>query len=165
MVGWFQKMFVGSVLAASTAAPMNAEQVNQDTDKTIPTEQVTNQQRKENNSDSPRIFQEKIIMDEDSPFPTSQEGLKKYGQEKAYFESNKNRIICKTFVMSDECAFNRAKDKLGKDAPCDLDEAMKAFQSTLKDVGYEGKMPQTIQDADKIIQKIDSQLKEKKQIK
>lgn len=51
MVGWFQKMFVGSVLATSAAAPINEKQTNQDADKII---QKIDSQLKEKKADKVR---------------------------------------------------------------------------------------------------------------
>lgn len=143
MANWFQKMFIGSVLAGSLSVPpVQAENVAQDA-KTNLTEAPAPD--KKNHSEI-RIFKKVNVIDMETPLPGSWMGGGHNQEEKASYDHAHKRIVCQTYFISDEVAYARTPTTAPRMPRADFKTALNEFNQMLKAVKYKGPLPETLED-------------------
>ena len=145
MANWFQKMFIGSVLAGSLSVPpVHAENAAQDA-KTNLTEAPAPD--KKNHSEI-RIFKKVNVIDMETPLPGSWMGGGHNQEEKASYDHAHKRIVCQTYFISDEVAYARTPTRMPR---ADFKTALNEFNQMLKAVKYKGSLPETLEDVQNVL--------------
>lgn len=148
MANWFQKMFIGSVLAGSLSVPpVHAENAAQDA-KTNLTEAPAPD--KKNHSEI-RIFKKVNVIDMETPLPGSWMGGGHNQEEKASYDHAHKRIVCQTYFISDEVAYARTPTTAPRMPRADFKTALNEFNQMLKAVKYKGSLPETLEDVQNIL--------------
>lgn len=148
MANWFQKMFIGSVLAGSLSVPpVHAENAAQGT-KTNLTEAPAPD--KKNHSEI-RIFKKVNVIDMETPLPGSWMGGGHNQEEKASYDHAHKRIVCQTYSISDEVAYARTPTTAPRMPRADFKTALNEFNQMLKAVKYKGSLPETLEDVQNVL--------------
>lgn len=148
MANWFQKMFIGSVLAGSLSVPpVQAENVAQDA-KTNLTEAPAPD--KKNHSEI-RVFKKVNVIDMETPLPGSWMGGGHNQEEKASYDHAHKRIVCQTYFISDEVAYAHTPTTAPRMPRADFKTALNEFNQMLKAVKYKGSLPETLEDVQNVL--------------
>lgn len=148
MANWFQKMFIGSVLAGSLSVPpVHAENAAQDA-KTNLTEAPAPTIK---NHSEIRIFKKVNVIDMETPLPGSWMGGGHNQEEKASYDHAHKRIVCQTYFISDEVAYARTPTTAPRMPRADFKTALNEFNQMLKAVKYKGSLPETLEDVQNVL--------------
>ena len=162
MANWFQKMFIGSVLAGSLSVPpVHAENAAQGT-KTNLTEAPAPD--KKNHSEI-RIFKKVNVIDMETPLPGSWMGGGHNQEEKASYDHAHKRIVCQTYSISDEVAYARTPTTAPRMPRADFKTALNEFNQMLKAVKYKGSLPETLEDVQNVLASAGKNLGKKRRAK
>lgn len=158
MANWFQKMFIGSVLAGSLSVPpVHAENTAQDV-KTSSTEVPVSD--KKNHSEI-RVYKKVNIIEMDTPLPGSWMGGGYNQEKKAHYDHDHKRVVCQTYSINDEVAYARTPTTESRIPRADFKTALNEFNQMLKAVQYKGPLPETLEDVQNILATTDNSLSKK----
>lgn len=148
MANWFQKMFIGSVLAGSLSVPpVHAENAAQD-EKTNLTEAPAPDKKSHSEI---RIFKKVNVIDMDTPLPGSWAGGGHNQEQKAHYDHEHKRVVCQTYSISDETAYARTPTTAPRMPRTDFKTALNEFNQMLKAIKYKGPLPETLKDVQNVL--------------